>query len=169
MLLARGNSPTPTTAVLKGVGLPLPMPGIGAPDGAGGRPGTLFGARVGVSAVDPGGGGAPAGGFALVDAPVDDPPPSPVCDRLTLGGLTRVGDFIPAPSRRSFEMGAGRFGAGFSSSSPLMKAPRANVKVLSFFLRFSSSMRSASDGFEVKQRRGGRRERGGIIRGRGAR
>ena len=57
-----------------------------------------------------------------------------------------MGLFIPAPARRSDEMGAGRFGGGFDSSPPLIKAPRANVKVLSFFLRFSSSIRSASDG-----------------------
>lgn len=129
----------------------LAEPGIaGGPDGAGGRPGTVplpLPVGGGVREV-PGGGGAPAGGFALEapaaaaaarDEPEPEPEPEPVEPAEVAGlrtstpddgrgGLTAVGLDMPAPARRSLEMGAGRFGAGagfVSSSPPLMKAPRA--------------------------------------------
>ncbi len=161
MLFARDGGSPPNGG--PGIGLDPPAePGIpAAPVGGGGRPGTgLFALddRGGVREV-PGRGGAPAGGFAL-DAAAPDAPPAVVEagaeeDGLRTstppgrGGLTAVALAIPAPASRSVEMGAGRSGAGMavSLSPSLMKAPRAIVKVLSFFFRFSSSCRSCSDGW----------------------
>lgn len=149
MLFARDGWP----AGLPGFGglAPLVEPGIaGGPDGGGGRPGTelLLPPPLGGGVREvPGSGGAPAGGFALeapaaADAANDEPEPAEPTEVAGFrtstpapaptpapgrGGLTAVGLVIPAPARRSFEMGAGRFGAGFASSSPppLMKAPSA--------------------------------------------
>lgn len=140
----------PPTLTDDGLDPPGADPGAaGGPEGGGGRPGTDFlPPPSGGERTVPGGGGAPAGGLAtaagrdMVAGLVVGAPP----DR---GGVTaEVGLNIPAPAKRSLEMGAGRLGAGAASSSPpLMKAPRAYVKVLSFFLRSSSSARSASDGW----------------------
>lgn len=123
----------------------LPLRGFGSPVGGGGRPGTDFLLLVGGVRTDPGGGAAPDGGLALA-APAaaaaanddDDDPPEDAGFKMSTPdaeGLTAVG------------LGPAGFGACFSSSSlPPMKAPTAKVKLLSVFLRFSSSARSASDG-----------------------
>ena len=115
----------------------------GGPDGGGGRPGTGDFCPAGEPRDDPGIGGAPVGGFDLAAAvpPTPDkaaaaaapaaaaaaaaPPPGTGSGRPDFGEVISVGLFMPAPTRRSLEMGAGRFGGGFWSSPPLMKAPRA--------------------------------------------
>lgn len=130
-------------------GLVAPKPGAcGGPDGGGGRPGTDtdLEALLGAGPL-PGGGGALAGGFARGAAATPTGPFGEEDEDGNSAGVeTAVGLAMPDPTRRSLEIGAGRLGGGLLSSLPLMNSAKANVKLLSFFLAFSWSMRSASDG-----------------------
>lgn len=140
-------------------GLVAPKPGAcGGPEGGGGRPGTDadLGALPGVGPL-PGGGGALAGGFAR-GATAAASPSIPFGDEKEedegniAWGAPTVGLAMPEPARKSVDIGADRLGRSLLSSAPTKKLEKAVVKLLSFCLAFSWSMRSASDGYRKQEK-----------------